>query len=151
MRKWGQGLEARRVGARRERGGEGVGIQTEKKLGPEGWRPEPRFGGGPKGGEPKISRFFFPSPTTHFRSFLSLEDLLVEFSSVLGVGWDLKCARVRPQVVVWKPRRPAGKVLDPLEWNYLGHRAREKKKNENFRKQKKLCARIKKYNKEEES
>ena len=81
---------------------------------------------------PKISRFFFPSPTPIFILFFSLWGssrvffslcgcLLVSFFLSLGVfswnfggvlvGRDLKCGCFRPQVVVWKPPaacRPPG-------------------------------------------
>ena len=56
-------------------------------CGPEGWRrggapraPKSRKSGGPKGGGPKFSRFFFPAPAAKFVLFFPLFGvLLVEF------------------------------------------------------------------------
>ena len=116
-------MGARRVGnqgARRGRGLKGWGAQGVGD--PKGWAPKPRnrvwvrIVGGPKGGEPKISRFFFLLPPTFsfflslgiFSSLFSLSGcLLVSFSLSLGVfswnfggvlvGRDLKCACFRLQ------------------------------------------------------
>ena len=42
-----------------------------ENFGPEGWGSKPRKGGAPKGGRPKISRFFSPLPP-HISLFFSL-------------------------------------------------------------------------------
>ena len=94
-KKWGP----ERVGRRKVGGPEGVG-------GPNLERVEPRKGGAPKGGRPKISRFFFPFPATVFALFVSLWGSSRGILVVFGSAGAVKCARLEFSGCRVKPRRP---------------------------------------------
>ena len=94
------------VEPRSPEGGEGDegGVQTQRK-----W--------GPKGGEPKISRFFFfPLSRPLVRFFCLSGCFLMEFWCFLKVG-TLKCARWSSWVVAW---RSGGSKPNHAETLFLG-------------------------------
>ena len=85
----------------------GAPMVWARRVVPEGWGPKPRKIGGPKGGGPKISRFFFfpLPPQNSFFSSLS-GGLLVEFWWCFEAPGALQCARLEFSGGRVQPRRP---------------------------------------------